>query len=143
MDIKNKEIFCSRDVIFHESIFSFHSIPHSKTFIDSFQTTVILKSTSIDCMDYLDNHIPPSIHNETVPINDQDGSSIVPSTSSHIAPTRTSSRKFKQPSYLRDYHCHMQKYNFAPSTTILYLLNAYLSYDSIHPIEILLSIFFL
>lgn len=113
---------------FFMSPYSFYSIPHSEVFIDSFPNTVIPKSAYIED---IDGHMSSFIHNETVPINEHDGSSNVPSTSYHIIPTRTSSRASKQPYYLRDYHCHMLKHNSAPSSKILCPLNTYLVYDSL------------
>ncbi|XP_073119931.1 uncharacterized protein [Henckelia pumila] len=54
----------------------------------------------------------------------------IPSSSSMV-PIRTSSRITRQPSYLRDYHCHLLRYNSIHSSTIRYPIHEYISYSSL------------
>lgn len=82
-----------------------------------------------DSIEGVDGAIPPCVEDTSVPLDDIGGTSFIPSTPSHIIPTRASSRVSKQPSYLRDYHCHLLQHKSVSPSTLLYSLNIYLNYD--------------
>lgn len=57
MDIKNKKIFISRDVKFHESIYPFATMTSSKVAFDPFPNYVIPKSAALDVSASEDSHL--------------------------------------------------------------------------------------
>lgn len=130
-DINNKEIFVSRDVIFHESVFPFHLIPSSESTINPFPTVVLPKpATTLD--------IAPTFTEDSMVVSptlevhaDRQNHYPILSPSTQPTSVRLSTTVSRQPSYLRDYHCHLLKYNSAPSTSILYPINNYMSYDTL------------
>lgn len=120
------------------------SLPFNITFeefIDPFPNIVFPKSAPTDIVDCLDRQVPPLTQYESPPRTDTDASHITvpietigaPTAPPHSAPVRTSSRIARQPSYLRDYHCHMMQHNFAPPSSVLYPLEACVSYNSLSP----------
>ena len=151
-DLHTKQFFISRDVIFHEQVFPFHSINPTTTIIDLFPD-LVLTSSSLEVYSsqqssenhfHQDNlnpspsnrvsespspiqplHTPASIHQ-----NDQ------PTSPFHHVPLTGSSRLIKPPSYLREFHCNLASIQPAhvPSVcTSLYPLSDFISYDFLSP----------
>lgn len=116
-DLNRKQIFFSRDVIFHEEIFPFHTHTPSSPSVDPFPNIVLPIASPESCPD------PPLL----APVLE---------SLSPLPQPRRSTRILKQPSYLQDYHCHL-----LPASPPLYLLvhntryplSNYLSYDRLAP----------
>lgn len=75
--------------------------------------------------------MPPSDPIDTVDSNNHIRSVDIPYESQGLAHTRTSSRTSRQPSHIRDYHCHMLKYNYTPPSQTLCPLTNHISYKSL------------
>ncbi|XP_022891847.1 uncharacterized protein LOC111406698 [Olea europaea var. sylvestris] len=122
-DISSKTFFISRDVVFHEYLFPFSSIPHENDLIDPFPNIVLPKPEH--------DIAPPStsVHDNQPIIVDHN-------TQSSPQPVilRRSGRTIKPPSYLREFHCNLLKNSPEMSNfAIPYPLQKYLSYKSFSP----------
>lgn len=129
-DIVSKSLFISRDVVFHEHLFPFQSIPHHYDSVDPFPDIVLpepacdvpynsahnIGSTSIDTSE------PSSSHTHLQP------------ESSQPLIFRRTTRITKPPSYLRDFHCNLlEESSILPNVTTPYPLQKYLSYKAFSP----------
>lgn len=126
-DILSKTFFISRDIVFHEHIFPFQSIPHHFNIIDYFPDLVLPIST-------FETHssIPvstsqsriPDVHIKAASDTDNLQHNSPPITNhSYISDVpRRSSRLNRPPSYLRDFHCDL----LVNSPMILYHIQIYL-----------------
>lgn len=121
-DIATKEIFISRDVVFHEHIFLFHSIKTPESMVDFFPGLVLPKpATELGVSSIL----------PVVPPQTEPSASQVLSDTVQVALIRASSRASHPPSYLRDYHCNLLSSNPIDTSCALYPLRDYLSYTSL------------
>lgn len=131
----SKSFIISRDVIFYEHVFPFHSISHKLEDIDSFPDVVLLKFAS-DIPTY---NAPDTSSFET-PIEVTNGShdlrfehsSINDAPMNSIA-VRRSSRAKNPLSYLRDFHCNLLINSQQVSDKFSYPLSKYISYDCFSP----------
>lgn len=112
-DPQSQRFFISRDVVFHETTFPFHSLLVASTTPNFFNDKVIpkpiLDQTLVDpptCDQTPDQPLLPT------PIN----------TNTPIPQTRHSNRTQRAPSYLQDYHCN-----------VTYPIQSHLSYDRFSP----------
>ena len=122
-DIHTKQFFVFRDVIFHEDIFLFHTVPDLAAITDPFPH-LVLPNPTLESL--FPNPAPSTSH--SLPLSDSP--SPLPEPSSHtFIPPRRSTRLFKQPSYLRDYHCHLAFSSHIPFTHSCYPISQFLSYD--------------
>lgn len=115
-DLISNEIFISRDVIFHETLFSFMASSGSTLVIDPFPDLVLPKPATAEACD----HPAPLLSNSP---NTAPSSPTVSSNFPAPVPPRVSSRPSKSPSYLRDYHCHMLINHTSPISTLPYPIN--------------------
>lgn len=136
-DVHTKQIFFSRDIVFHDKIFPFFSVklnePHANPF-----STLVLPSPHLS-----NSHIPPSptmspstANSPSTPV--PDSTTIPPINPQHnadpsILPTRISNWPTQPPSYLRDYHCNLLSHSPTHSKHTLYLLSQVLPYDTLSP----------
>lgn len=116
-----RQIFISRDVVFHEEIFPFHSSTSSEQLNDPFPQHVIP-------MPAIDIPFPSPAPSQTKipPI------STTPTQSQQILPIRRSTKISKPPLYLKDFHCnisnhHLNSFQFQG----LIPLSKHLSYASL------------
>lgn len=117
-DLDSKQVFFSRDVIFHEKIFPFHNQSPLSNLVDPFPDLVIPIA------------LPGSYPDILIP-------DPTPESSSPLHQPRRSNRTTKQPSYLRDFHCNLlQSSPTMPylTPTTQYPLSKYLSYNQLTPI---------
>ena len=134
-DIQSKQIFISRDVVFYENIFPFHTLVSSDRLADPFPDLVLphpfLKVTTVSS-----SSLPPDYISQD---NYDVGNSIEPIVShlpdSHNiydnAPVRKATRSVKPPSYLRDFHCNLLSHKELPPCNSSYPLSNYLFYNSL------------
>ena len=118
-DIHIKQVFVSKDVIFHENVFPFHSITDIASLIDPF-CDLVLPFPSLDTS--INSSDPTSSHGSILPDT---------SESSQYIPLRKSSRVHKPPSYLRDFHCHLASFSSYPYDYSPYSLSQFISYNSL------------
>lgn len=101
-NIQAKQVFVSRDVIFHEEVFPFHFITDASSLVDPFPD-LVLPNSFIDLPD-----ISSSSHESATEAPCQVAQ--LPSILSQIPePIRRSFRQTKPPSYLRDFHCNLAR----------------------------------
>ena len=130
-DIQTKQIFISRDVIFHEDVFPFHTLVSSKNLIDPFPDLVlphsgldvppahfISPSSSVTQAEFEATDSVQDVH--VTPLTDT-------TATSTVIPARKSTRPVKPPSYLRDYHCSLVSHKTLPNSTSSYPLSKFLS----------------
>ncbi|GMY05136.1 retrovirus-related pol polyprotein from transposon RE2 [Fagus crenata] len=138
LDLKTSQVFVSRDVLFHETIFPFqptkalpqiHSlsnthIPSSSNQSPAFPATVIPTSSTDSALTHTDAlpsiFTSPHPHSPTqpcssppTPISPQQ--SIVPL----VPPLRQSTRAHKLPAYLQNYHCNNASSDPVPLSTVV------------------------
>lgn len=128
LDIETKQIFVSRDVIFHEEIFPFkisQSNPHINPFISHTLPEPIVVESIPEPI-----HIEPSqiILQQTNPHDDYDQDEVV--FQENV--TQRPQRQRTKPTYLGDYHCNLV--NFVPNKKLpKYPLSDVLSYSQLSP----------
>lgn len=128
-DIQNKNFFFSRDVVFHEDVFPFKSLPSSQQPLDPF-SQVVLPIPTADLIPSPSISLPPS--STTSPADFHSPSP--PSHNSQNLTLRRSTRLTKPPSYLKDFHCHFLNHHSNPSFTNShhpYPLSNHLQYNSL------------
>ena len=139
-DIAKRKFFISRDVLFFEELFSFHSIKEKDILIfydlleqffipcplfdclekeDITNATIDARPTTEDTPE--DNH---DVDDENPYVSNSEQTSNTDQAPIPIM-TRKSSRLNHPSSYLKDFHCNLTSQN---STT--FLLNQYLSYNA-------------
>ncbi|KAH7521922.1 hypothetical protein FEM48_Zijuj07G0083300 [Ziziphus jujuba var. spinosa] len=129
LDLETNQIYVSRNIVFHETIFPF------------------LRHTTLD-YDLFSNHVLPLPAHE---ISSSSNSEIVSTSSSTPPPTSIAStrpkRVVKQPSYLSNYHCNLASSSSSitlshSKSSTLHPLSSYLSYNrlSSHHKAFILSI---
>ena len=160
-DLHTKHIFISRNVVFPEHIFPFHSILPTDIVPDPFPDLVL----PIPSSNFSQSHqyfVSPSTNPPTPspPTTGQSPTFSSPPTTGHspisslqldsqslsrtpihttpVSPTflRRSTRFTKPPSYLRDFHCHLltsSQINDQSSLSTPYPLSNHLSYNSLSP----------
>lgn len=129
-DVNNKEIFVSRDVVFHESVFPFLLMSPSESIIDPFPIVFFFKTSKhILISNYTEENF--AISPELVKHSDMPNYSTGHSSSTQTESMRISTRVSRQPSYQKDYHYHFLKCNSAPLATIRYPLSNYISYNTL------------
>ena len=142
-DIISKQVFISRDVVFHEHIFPFHTTTASIDLIDPFPSVVLpnpasdIPSTSPPLNPTTSSTTLPS-HLSTSFLSPINPSSSIPSssTSSQVptGPIRKSTQSTRFPSYLRDFHYHLSVHPNEPPISdpnTLYPISNYLYYNSL------------
>ena len=112
--------FISRDVVFHEEIFPFHSIGSPETFVDPFPN-LVLPSVSVN------NHPAVSVDGSVLGSPEAAQMPIVPKVPG--SSLRRSTRLIRPPSYLHDFHCNSLL--TGSSATILYPLSKVLDYSKL------------
>ena len=134
LNLTTNQIFVSRHVIFHESIFPFASMSSSST-----SNTSLPMPQSFTPVDSFD---PPSSLLSTSNFTDLSTSSLPTSSpcfsdsvSSPSPILRRSQREHKQPTYLHDYHCSLltSDQTYSMSTKCRYPLSSVLSYNHLSP----------
>lgn len=122
LDMNTRETFNSRDVVFHERIFPFHSITSKTDTIGPFPD-IVFPVPNLDSSGYIhdeheiesqvhmpDNHTrviddPPLPHSSAIiPYNDEYEDIAPPVT---VIPIRRSARPRAAPTRLQDYHCNV------------------------------------
>ncbi|KAI9197914.1 hypothetical protein LWI28_006584 [Acer negundo] len=153
-DVETKQVFLSRDAVFHEEVFLFHAVTSSDQVTDPFLDLVLphssLQAHFIPDLASSHAHDPPVTTGvpADVSIDRPDpNSSCVASTSAAnisiddipaIAPSpsggvlRKSTRLIHQPNYLKDYHCNLlAKSSTHASTSAAYPISKYISYHGL------------
>uniref|UniRef100_A0A803NFI1 Integrase catalytic domain-containing protein n=1 Tax=Cannabis sativa TaxID=3483 RepID=A0A803NFI1_CANSA len=147
-DINNKQIFLSRNVIFHENVFPFHKLNDNATGVDAF-TEIVLPTTDVVNTPVCDYPIsdtnptsttshtedenattsPSNVTSSTPATASSSPSSVAvsPPATSNELPTvpRRSTRVSKKPDYLKDFECYstIQDHSSTP-----HYLDKYISY---------------
>ncbi|XP_068662825.1 uncharacterized protein [Aristolochia californica] len=110
-DVETHQVFLSRDAVFHEEVFPFHTITSSTQLTDPFPDFVLphssLHASPFPDLDSSPLHDSPVISG--VPIDDPSPPTLptlIPS-SFVVAPLRTSTRATYPPHYLQDYQCNL------------------------------------
>lgn len=123
-DLQSGQIFTSRDVVFHENIFPFHSTDCPDSIADPFPD-LVLPTVNIDNLDHITSH-SPNPQPISPPISDS-----LPSYT--LVPMRRSTRLIKPPSYLREYHCNLLSHISTHTTLSPYPLSQVISYQQLSP----------
>lgn len=120
LDLENHNIFISRNVVFHETIFPLANTASSYASLDLFSHRVLpVPISSFDTShSHVDNSTPT---NPTTLIP----SSLPPANQSPSRPHRDK----KRPAYLSDYHC----YSNSISSPISYPISSHVTYNKISP----------
>ncbi|XP_022897798.1 uncharacterized protein LOC111411504 [Olea europaea var. sylvestris] len=142
-DVSSKSFIVSKDVIFHENHFPFHSLDSTSELIDSFADVVlphimpnsyIHHSTSEPSTSVGNDISMESIHLPTIePFSNssfdhnKDAQTSDFSQTFHFAPRQTT-RVSKPPSYLHEFHCNLLANRVPPVNNSTYPLSNYLSY---------------
>ena len=126
-------MFVSRNVIFHEEVFPFHSVINAEYLPDPFPDLVLphpLPDPSI-------SPTTQSLAHQSSPSHDQSNSSSQPISLPPSIPAailaRRSSRAIKPPSFLQDYHLAFSKNHSSTTDSHPYPLSHVLSYNSLSP----------
>jgi len=113
LDMQSHTAFISRDVIFHESIFPFHSLN-----LPSDNTTFVFTKPLPNTLDFpivvsnpdASGPSPPTIPNIPKPVIDDSVTFMTDTTPALISPSdsvlRKSTRVRRAPQYLQEFHCH-------------------------------------
>jgi hypothetical protein len=130
LDLKTHQIFVSRDVIFHETIFPFHQhkpqpqfSSNQSTQSPAFQTqspdmpSVVFLQPCVDVVPTM----PPLVDFQPTP---------QPTT--HVPSIRFSQRIHKPPGYLQDYHCNHASFDPCSSSTMVPGTGSFTSYPLSH-----------
>lgn len=126
--LQSGQILISRDVVFHENIFPYHSTDCSDPITDPFPN-LVLPTVNINTLDHNTPHSPnPQPHPQPTspPISDS-----LPSYT-HV-PLRRSTRMIKPPSYLREYHCNILSHISTHTTLSPYPLSQVISSQHLSP----------
>ncbi|KAI9160054.1 hypothetical protein LWI28_004620 [Acer negundo] len=151
-DIHSKQVFVSRDVVFHEEIFPFHTIVTSESLVDPFPDFVLhVPATSVGHSSSLTSppdlfpsvSDPENFFSDRVPsssaANDMvDTVDTLPMASTLAQPDaalRRSSRVSHPPSFLKDFHCNLVSQQDVSSLVYspAFPLNDVLSYNALSP----------
>ena len=138
-DINDKQVFISRNTVFHENMFPFHKLNPNSSYLDPFSKLVLPNSITLNdyiLHDYPNMHSPaisPSQQQESETSEDQHidiQTSPVPSDISSqeqlpIVPRR-SNRNTKTPAYLRDFECYSAIHD---KSSTPHSLSKFVSYD--------------
>jgi hypothetical protein len=134
-DLSTQQFFVSRDVVFHEHIFPFHSStslvnPSLSTSFDSAPVSLPVTMSDSPAIPTPPPHtVPPDSSTETSsPI----ASPIASSSPTLHPPVRKSSRLIKPPSYLQDYHYNLifsSSPSLSPSSDVVHPIQNTLSYS--------------
>ncbi|KAL5849283.1 hypothetical protein ACOSQ4_007296 [Xanthoceras sorbifolium] len=143
-DIITKQFFISRDVIFHEDIFPFHTINSSASTLVNPFPELVLPIASLDTTNSadvsLDFDLPPLVASDLDLDDNLDSfdshDSAVLAENLDSAALRRSSLVVKLPSYLQDFHCNLSCQNNLPFTAAtvfdtLYPIRDFVSYDGL------------
>ena len=147
-DVVNKEIFISRDVVFHETIFPFHTVVTHESVVDPFVDLVLPRPqvTEIPPVTEVPHVVSPSPMAADPCLTDSTDVVSVPSSppvisSQHSDPlpmavttpaVRKSSRVISKPNYLKDFHCSLiSTADSSARLTSPHSLSSVLAYDSL------------
>lgn len=145
-DVVSKQIFSSRDVMFHEDIFPFHTVVKDNHLIDPFpdlvlpasslsihqeQLDVILEKNHSEQMPLVDSSLPPQTE-----LTSQNAENTVEQSDNvpHVVEARRSHRVIRPPTYLKDFHCNLIDQSSQPCPQIPYHIGQFLSYENLTPI---------
>ena len=116
-NLETKSFFISKDVVFQEQIFLFHSTPHSKPIIDPFPSTVIPIIPATTNVLEIPTIQPPQINPPIPPL--EPPQNIPP-------PTERTSRHPRPLAYLNDFYCNT-------TTDSKYPISNHVSYHKLQP----------
>lgn len=113
-DVVTKQIFISRDVIFHEEIYPFHTVIDKDQLIDPFPYLVLpipIQTTPQDAYTDAPGHqikqsqpIDHIVNDDARDYYNGHPLDTIPVTTANI---RKSQRTIKPPTYLKDFHCNL------------------------------------
>ncbi|KAK0595997.1 hypothetical protein LWI29_011853 [Acer saccharum] len=137
-DVQSKQIFISRDVVFHEEIFPFHIVVPSKHLVDPFPDLVL--PVPAQYIVHTPSDISPAISDNLVDNDHLSSSHSHDSAASPAVDVHDSlediligrpCRVRQPPCYLRDFHCNLISHWDIPYSSTFYPLSKALSYDSL------------
>uniref|UniRef100_A0A2N9FZI4 Integrase catalytic domain-containing protein n=1 Tax=Fagus sylvatica TaxID=28930 RepID=A0A2N9FZI4_FAGSY len=116
LDLKTHQIFVSRDVIFHETIFPFHQHKPQPQFSSNQSIQLPDMPSAVfpqPCVDAIFT-MPPPVTLQPTPQPPHN-----PQPTTYVPSIRISQRTHKPPGYLQDYHCNHASFDPCSSSTMV------------------------
>ncbi|XP_031259419.1 uncharacterized protein LOC116117549 [Pistacia vera] len=140
-DVETKQVFLSRDAVFHEEVFPFHAITSLDQVTDPFPDLVLPHSSlqahfipDLASSHVHDPFVPSGVASTSaanIPVDDILANAPSPSPYGGVI-LRKSTRMIHQPHYLKDYHCNLLAESSTHASTFAsYPISNYISYHGL------------